>query len=71
MNLSDLTDDQTTTKKMRAALRRGEKPAKEIERLSKRKNPNPDPKSNDVSGNESPDANEDEINVDAMSSAEV
>ena len=41
MNLEDLTDVQTTTRKMRSAVKRGDV-KKEKERVSKRKNPNPD-----------------------------
>ena len=66
MNLEELTDKQITTKKMRSALKRGDT-KKEIERLSKRKNPNPSPHNTKVSPNEAPDTNEDEIDVDAMS----
>jgi len=43
MNLEDLTDVQTTTRKMRSAVKRGDV-KKEKERVSKRKNPNPDEK---------------------------
>ena len=66
MNLEDLTDTNTTTRKMRSALKRGDT-KKEVERLSKKKNPNPDPHNVKVSPNESPDANEDEIDIDALS----
>lgn len=67
MNLEELTDEQTTTKKMRSALRRGDTPKKEVDKLSKRKNPNPDPHNSNASGQENRDNNEDEIDVDAMS----
>lgn len=40
MNLEDLTDVQTTTRKMRNAVKRGDIKS-EKERMSKRKNPNP------------------------------
>lgn len=47
MNLEDVTDAQTTTKKMRKALRR--RTAKEeVRDLSKKKNPNPDARSVDA-----------------------
>lgn len=39
MNLNDLVDGNTTTRKMRAAVKRDDT-AKEIKRLSKRKNSN-------------------------------
>jgi hypothetical protein len=43
MNLEDLTDVQTTTKKMRKAVQRGDV-KNEKDRQSKRKNPDPNPK---------------------------
>lgn len=41
MNLNDLVDSNTTTRKMRSVLKRNDV-KKEIKRLSKRKNSNPD-----------------------------
>ncbi len=40
MNLEDLTDENTSTKKMRIALRRGDA-TDEVKRQKKRKNPDP------------------------------
>ena len=40
MNLEDITDGQTTTKKMRIALRGGDT-KKAVKQLSKQKNPDP------------------------------
>jgi len=41
MNLDDLVDGNTTTRKMRAAVKQDDT-KKELRRLSKRKNSNPD-----------------------------
>lgn len=43
MNLDDVVDSNFTTRKMRSALQRKDLP-KEVERLSKKKNSNSDPR---------------------------
>ena len=67
MNLEDLTDEQTTTKKMRSALKRGDT-KKEVDRLSKKKNPNPNPHGVDADCSTTDDG---EITVDAVMGGEI
>lgn len=62
MNLEDLTDVQTTTRKMRSAVKRGDV-KKEKERVSKRKNPNPDEKN--VQPMDGPNDMEDQMDAEA------
>ena len=62
MNLEDLTDVQTTTKKMRSAVKRGDVKA-EKERVGKRKNPNPDVRN--VQGQDGPNDMEDQMDPEA------
>ena len=70
MNLDDLVDGNTTTRKMRAAIRRDDT-SKEIKRLSKRKNSNPNernvqPTDGPGNGDDVAEANPDQMQFDAQ-----
>ena len=64
MNLNDLVDSNTTTRKMRAVLKR-KNVNKEVERLSKRKNSNPNERN--VQPMDGPSSHEEEGIIDPAS----
>ncbi len=67
MNLNDIVDTNVTTRKMRDVLKRNNV-NKEVERLSKRKNANPNELG--VQGRDGPSNHEDDANIDPATIAD-